>query len=360
MLKFRQYGLHPINLTVTLPLIGLLLFLYTENKDFFIISTGILFGFISILIHELGHVFAGSIPGAKLNFMSAGPILLIPNKQGKLKVTLNSDLSMMLGMESSYVPIKDITNENKILKKKLIPEFLGGPLANIVAIILCSLVRLLPINNQLLIDTTSYFIIINIAVFIATIFPLGEYTDGAKIVKLIRNQNIETFKLFNDYLNPNYKLTEKSAKNIEHQLEECPQLSNCLNIGIMLIRYQLQHHNYEHGLYVINKLIDKHTKEDGQIMQNLLHFHRALLLWASKSEIDEDTLIRLNNINYTYGRTFLNLAEAMLMYSKEDTNSTKYHKLVNDSKKWIYKIMDPCQEEIVAICVQSMQKQLCA
>ncbi|MGG4394264.1 M50 family metallopeptidase [Paenibacillus thiaminolyticus] len=358
MLKLKQFSLHPFMIMNIYPLILFLLFLWTKDETLFLVSTCVVLGFVSITIHELGHVFAGYVVGSKLHFMSAGPILLLPGKQGKFRVALNSDLDMMLGMVGSYIPSNQLSN--KVLQKKLIPVCLGGPLATLFAIVTGFLVRLMPIENGWLWDATSYFIILNIAIFISTAFPFSSYTDGGKILELIRGRNMEPYRIANQYLNPDFKLTAPAVNDCEQQLDETPQLSQCFQTGLMLIQSHSQNRNYERSLQIIDQLTSKLTKGDDPIMENLIYFYRGLLLWASKSDIDEDTLQRLKNINYTYTRSFCYLAEAMIHYA-EGHQTDKRQKLLQHSKKWLYKLMDHRQEDIFTHAIDSIQKnEMCA
>ncbi|WP_106769704.1 M50 family metallopeptidase [Paenibacillus faecalis] len=354
MLKLKQFFLHPLTITIIYPLILLLFFWWTKEDALFVVVTCYVLGFACITIHELGHVFGGYVVGSKLHFMSAGPILLLPGKQGKFRVALNSDPSMMFGMESSYIPSNNLSNE--VLQKKMIPLYLGGPLANLFAIGLSFLVRFMPIENDWLWDITSYFIILNIAIFLATAIPFGGYTDGAKIWELIRGRNMSFYRMYNQYLNPNFKLTAQAVNDdFEQQLNETPQLSKCYNLGLMLIHYHAQNLNYERALQIIDQLSSKLTKEDGPIMENLIYFYCGLLRWASKSDIDEDTLTRIKNINYTYGRSFCYLAEAIIQYAEGKQIDTQWRHLQH-SKKWLYQLMDHRQEEILIYAIDSIQK----
>ncbi|WCF07904.1 hypothetical protein NDS46_27165 [Paenibacillus thiaminolyticus] len=358
MLKFKQFSLHPFTLTIIYPIILFFLFLWTKEDTFLLVFTCSLLGFTCLTIHELGHVFADYVMGSKLHFMSAGPILLLPGKQGKFRVALNSDLYMMCGMASSYIPSNHLSN--KVLQKKLIPAYLGGPLANLFAIVTGFLVRLMPIENEWLWDATSYFIILNIAILIGTAFPFSSYTDGGKILELIRGQNMESYRLWNHHLNPNFTLTASTVNACEQQLDETPELSKSYHLGIMIIHYHTQNLNYERSLHIIDQLASKLTKGDGPIMENLIYFYRGLFLWASKSDIDEDTLKRLKNINYTYTRSFCYLAEAMIHYG-EGHQTDNRQKLLQHSKKWLYKIMDHRQEDIITYAIDSIQKnEMCA
>jgi hypothetical protein len=301
---------------------------------------------------------ASFIVGSKLHFMSAGPFLILPGKQRGLKVSLNSDTNMMFGLQSSYIPLEYLSD--KMLQKKMIPTYLGGPLINLVAIGIGYLLRLLPIENIWLWDTISYFIIINILLICATAIPFSSDTDGGNILQLIQKKNMWTYRIYNYYLNPNYKLASQDTVVLEQQLIITPKLNECYIIGIMLINEYTSKLSYERSLYVIDLLGSKLTKEDGPIFENLINFYRALILWVSKSEIDEDTLMRLKNINNTYGLTFFHLAEAMLMYAKEDTQSKRYVQLINDSQKSIHELMDHNQENILNNVIDSIQKEMCA
>lgn len=356
MLKFKQLSLHPLAFTTVYPLIAWLLFEWTKDSTLFVILICYVLGLVCITIHELGHMLAGYVAGMKLHFMSAGPLLLLPNKQGKIKVSMNSDLSMMLGMVSSYIP--STTLSDKELQQKMIPIYLGGPLANLLAIAAGFLIRLIPIGNVWLWDTTSYFIIINMALLFGTALPFGSYTDGANVSQLIRRKNMSLYREYNLYLNPDYKLNAQTTDDFEQRLSNIPQLSQCYNIGIMLIQYHTLHSNYEHSLRIIDQLISKLTKGDGLIMENLLYFYRGLLLWTSKQDIDQDTLMRLNNIDYAYGRTFCYLAKSMIDATKG--KQAYNHQHLEAAKQSVHKIMDHRQEDIVSYCIQSVQNEMCA
>lgn len=357
MSKFKQLASHPLTITIFYPFIVFLLFLWTKDNTLFVIFVCFILAITSITIHEIGHMLVALTVGSKLHFLSAGPILILPTPRGGLRFSVNADVNLMFGMMSSYIPTEHLS-EN-LLKKKMIPTYLGGPMANVIAIGICFLIRLMPIENDLLWDTTSYFIIINIALFIATALPMGSYTDGAKIVELIREKNISVYRTYNQYLNPSYKLSSQDVLALEKQLVEATQLTSCYNVGILLIQEYTYKQAYSQSLGVIDQLRSKLTKGDGPIMENLIYFYRGLLLWASKSEMDEDTLMRLKHINMAYGRSFCYLAKAMIQYS-EGNQPDQQQELLHQSKRWLHQLMDHRQEEIVANAIHSIQKEMCA
>ena len=357
MLKLKQFCLHPLTITILYPFIILLLFLWSKESTFFVIFISSVIGFLSITIHELGHLLVALSLGSKLHFMSAGPILILPTQSGGLRLSVNDDMNLMFGMMSSYIPNEHLSD--KLLTKKMIPTYLGGPLANLLAIGVCFLIRLMPIENDMLWDTTSYFIIINIALFLATAIPIGSYTDGAKIKELTRKKNMSVYRMYNQYLNPSYKLSSQDVLALEQQLNETIQLTSCYIVGILLIQEFNSKQAYSRSLNVIDQLISKLTKGDGPIMENLIYFYRGLLLWASKAEIDQDTVTRLKHINSAYGRSFCYLANAMIQYA-EGAQTSKQQELLHLSKKWLYQLIDHRQEDIVATAIHSIQKEMCA
>lgn len=357
MLKFKRFLLHPLNITISYPFALLLLFWWTKETSLLVIFICYVLGFASITIHEIGHMIAGFCVGSKLHFMSAGAILILPGKKKGLRIALNPDTDMMLGMESNYIPLENLTDET--IQKKMISTYLGGPIISLIMIGLGFLVRFMEIENAWLWDTISYFIIINIALFFATAIPFADYTDGSNILKLVRKQNIDLYRIHNQYLNPNYKLTSQKAILLEKQINETPQLAECYMLGIMLIHDYTSKLSFKRSLLVIEQLTNKLTKKDGLIMENLIYFYRGLLLLASKSDIDNDTLIRLKNINYTYGRSFCYLAKAMIYYT-EGIPISSQQQLLNDSKKWLYLLMDHRQEDIINSAIQTIQKEMCA
>ena len=357
MLKLKQFCLHPLTITILYPFIILLLFLWSKESTFFVIFISSVIGFLSITIHELGHLLVALSLGSKLHFMSAGPILILPTQSGGLRLSVNDDMNLMFGMMSSYIPNEHLSD--KLLTKKMIPTYLGGPLANLLAIGVCFLIRLMPIENDMLWDTTSYFIIINIALFLATAIPIGSDTDGAKIKELTRKKNMSVYRMYNQYLNPSYKLSSQDVLALEQQLNETIQLTSCYNVGILLIQEFNSKQAYSRSLNVIDQLISKLTKGDGPIMENLIYFYRGLLLWASKAEIDQDTVTRLKHINSAYGRSFCYLANAMIQYA-EGAQTSKQQELLHLSKKWLYQLIDHRQEDIVATAIHSIQKEMCA
>lgn len=357
MLRFKQFLLHPLNITVTYPIILLLMLGTTKDSSLFVIFICYVLGFASITLHEIGHMIAGFIVGSKLHFMSAGSILILPGKKRGFRVALNSDTDLMLGMESSYIPSEHLSDET--IQKKMIYTYLGGPITNLLAIGTGFIIRLMPIENAWLWDAISYFIIINVCLFFATVIPFGGYTDGANILKLIRKEDMEFYRNYHQYLNPDYKLTSQKVMELEQKINESPRVTDCYNFGIILIHEYTSKLSYECSFQVIEQLASKLTKEDGQIMENLIYFYRGLLLWTCKSDIDKDTLIRLRNINYIYGRSFHSLAKAMISYA-EGNQIQDQQELLNYSKRWLYLLMDHRQEDILNNAIQTIQKEMCA
>lgn len=149
-----------------------------DTTNFLALSLGLFF--ITIFIHELGHVVFGVLAGYRFHFMTVGPITIEHNE--RLKIVPNHSWAMFGGV-ASCMPI-DATN--KLMKKHLLYAA-GGPLFSIgTAIILLGL--------WLLTDASllAYAMTLHAAIFVATAVPVrmsgGLYSDGYICLMLIRGR----------------------------------------------------------------------------------------------------------------------------------------------------------------------------
>lgn len=142
------------------------------------------YSYISILIHELGHLVGALVSGFKLNFLTVARFILIREQHG---LKLRRMRKMSAGGLTSTVPM---SHHN--LKKKLMVFIAGGPIASFALFLLG--LCLLPFPNMVgqnpLLFAVVLFAGLNLYLAITNSLPLkvGFYTtDGYIMSSLARN-----------------------------------------------------------------------------------------------------------------------------------------------------------------------------
>ncbi|WP_431028846.1 site-2 protease family protein [Lysinibacillus sp. LZ02] len=141
---------------------------FAHTTNFFALSLGLFF--MTIFIHELGHVVFGLFAGYRFMYMTIGPFTI--EKSEKLKIVPNHSWAMFGGV-AYCMPI----STDHELTKKHMWYAAGGPLFSIGAAIL--LLGLWYLTDA---SILAYATTLHGAIFVATAVPMrmagGFYSDG--------------------------------------------------------------------------------------------------------------------------------------------------------------------------------------
>lgn len=144
--------------------------------------------FLSVTLHELGHIIFGSLQGFSFRSLSVGPLRLYRDNQ-RIKIGRSTGTKGLLGfaicLPHHYDNIED-------LKKKFAWYAFGGPAVSLLTAALALYVSLeltgSSIELILLKSIFWSFTAINFITFLLTIIPTGGggyYTDGARIYNIL-------------------------------------------------------------------------------------------------------------------------------------------------------------------------------
>ena len=211
---------------------------FADTTNFLALSLGLLF--MTIFIHELGHVVFGILAGYRFHYMTIGPLTI--EKNDKLKIVPNHNWTMFGGV-ASCSPI----NTDSELKKKHLLYAAGGPIFSL-GVALLSLVLWLLTDASILTSA----IIFNAAIFIATAVPTrmsgGLYSDGYIWLMLLRggknaDQYVATLLLAKELMSPKKPL-EWSKSFIEEAKGIAPSADNFL-AAYTVFYYELMANGFE-------------------------------------------------------------------------------------------------------------------
>jgi hypothetical protein len=152
--------------------------------------------FISAVLHELGHIFAGLIYGFKFYMLVVGPIGLKLDTDGKLKLYFEKNVSMWAGVGGTIPANTDSHEENLNIFSKIL---LAGPISSII----CGII-LLPIG----IWQENLFLFLGampLSMEIACLIPMRAgafYSDGGRWKRIhnpeTRDIEMAIFKISTD------------------------------------------------------------------------------------------------------------------------------------------------------------------
>ena len=189
-----------------------------------LIFDSILCYFISVIIHELGHIIVGLINGWKFYLLVVGPIGIKADEKGRIKLYLEKNIALWGGVGGT-LPCDANENNIKIWAKVLI----GGPLSSIVTGIIFLPAGIL-IENIILILIGAMSL--GIGIMCALPLPLKTgitYSDGKRWARLQKpgqeaDEEISLFKLTEneitggDFLNIDLKDIEPLVKSKETEI----------------------------------------------------------------------------------------------------------------------------------------------
>jgi hypothetical protein len=129
--------------------------------------------FLTLLIHELGHMIGGILTGSSLLQLTVGPFIVQRNHSWRLRMGFNNQWSHIGG-----ITMLQIDSRNEKFSQKTIATFLGGPLASFI------FSMFIFADGEFL----YYLGVFNLFIFVVTIVPYnfsGLFSDGFVIIKFL-------------------------------------------------------------------------------------------------------------------------------------------------------------------------------
>lgn len=144
------------------------------DKLIFIYISGPVFFYLTMVLHELGHMIFGYFTGFKLKILSLGFFQITREENDKLKISRSHKIP---GVMAFYAPVK-INKEDK----RLALMFSGGIISHLINIIIILILSLIfPKEKNILLSLG----LLNLGFLIVNANPRG-ITDGNKIREAIK------------------------------------------------------------------------------------------------------------------------------------------------------------------------------
>lgn len=229
--------------------------------------------FLTLFIHELGHVLFGIWSGYKFNFLTVGPLTI--EKTERLHMKPNDSWFLFGGVASCSPLSSDLTTIANQHKRFVA----GGPLFSIVATIIS-----LTLGLSMDIKFITYFGIFNFLIFLVTIFPYqGSIKSDGRVLLELSKKGKETeeflislllLKEMNSPIHP----TNWSEDLIEQAKTLQPTVDNVL-VGYILFYYTLINEDYKSASELIEPFKQLPiTKQNKYALQFITHIQQIDLI----------------------------------------------------------------------------------
>lgn len=281
-------------MAIPLAILILLSLSYALNlqETFLLCLQLIMYLFVFILLHELGHVMAGKFVGFEFEFLTFGPISILKNSNG-FKISENRDWNLIGGVTRSYLV------EKSNLRKRLIVYTVGGP-----AFSLLLATVFFTLNYFFAMDFLFYSFLFNFLLFIATVLPLGGETfatDGKSLLILLKEDNgtegyINNFLIINELLSVKkprfwdqnivkHLKYELNSNEIESQVKE--------KFHTLIYYYEMDVDKYGERLKALNQLMNENVTQN---LKEILYSSYIFFEYLDKKE----------NTNFFHLKTLFN------------------------------------------------------
>jgi len=140
--------------------------------------------FIVVGVHELGHVFAGRWQNFDFHGLTIGPFSWKPDAAGKIRFKWNTSLNLAGGLAIM------LPNGDERLRQRFMWFGAGGPIASVLLALLLYGFYLLAPDRSLGAGLLFVGALLSAAIFVATILPFragGFSSDGLRILTFARN-----------------------------------------------------------------------------------------------------------------------------------------------------------------------------
>jgi len=185
-----------------------------------VVITTIMSGFLSLLIHELGHVLTAKREGFTFGFFCAGPFKIYADKS-KIKLTISKNLYEWSGMAMMSVDDAEL-----LVKSKFLKYLIGGSKLSLVCSLISMIFSFIAFYFHMLEIAVILLIfgVMNLSIFFATAIPLKKrmglfYTDGRRYLDVKKENNtgiceFAAWKLMNNDLSKNELLLVHEIKDL--------------------------------------------------------------------------------------------------------------------------------------------------
>ncbi|HGO4018604.1 TPA: M50 family metallopeptidase [Staphylococcus aureus] len=277
----------------------------SKNDTLILISNLILVSILVVIIHELGHFIIGKIQGMSLFMISLVSVIFIKNK-----FHFSFPVFLALGATNMY---KDNWKEG-LKVDKLMWYALGGPIFNVLTIVIICLLKL--IFESFYLDT---FLVLNIVVLLVTSLPFIKCNDGYNFLELLMKKENSNF--YKSYLSNSIYMSK--TLNIYNHQELFFKISDTFTWNVV----------YLNGV-VTGEVMKMSMKQayNNKYEQNIIDLYLVGLGIKSEQEMNFDS------ISPVYGKCLYYLK--LYMNNKEE----KYLNLVSEH---IHELLDTNQINIV-------------
>ncbi len=317
-------------------LVGVLLVLtgisyVPTREDMTLIGSLLLAGWLSIAIHELGHVIFGKWSGFEFGFFTVGP-LQFEQKTNGVKLKENKRWLYVGGVAMMIPP--------KVKKETLLQKWgvfvAGGPILTFMA----------GIVSILFYEWSSYefflfHAIMNGGILFATIVPLKTSmpTDGYVLLTLIK-KNEEASKLMDDLLIMKELLGRKHPLDWEQDFIQKAKQKEAtienMQYGLMSYYYEIEQHGFQSAAEAMAPYREiPITKQNKSLLGFLIHMDQLSHYLQEDVEIEEivhlqKSLSSIEPVSYYRGKAIIahlkNNQEEKLKYL------TKVKKVINENE----------------------------
>lgn len=220
------------------------------DKDIIVFIGMVVLLWVSITIHELGHIIFGIKSGFKFDCFITG-FIKIENTSNGIEFKENTNWSSIGGMTIMTPPL---VSKEELLNKQIIYS-LGGPVLSVLFFLIS--ISLYYVYGHI---TLLYFSLVNGVIFLATIIPSGKGvmgSDGYFILSILKSSQ-EALNLAEDILVSRELLSNKKPNewNLECIQFNQKKLENIDSImyATMLYYYEIENNGFQHAKKVVNDL----------------------------------------------------------------------------------------------------------
>ncbi|WP_175638432.1 site-2 protease family protein [Metabacillus schmidteae] len=277
----------PLGLTI---IIAILIFLFNFTKyatmaNFMGLTLVLLF--ITLLIHELGHVLFGIWSGYRFNYLTVGPLTIENTDHLHIKV---NDIWLLVGGVASCSPL---SSDLKSIAKQHKRFVAGGPIFSIITASIS-----LILGTSMGIHFFTYFGIFNLVIFFATILPYqGAIKSDGRVLLELSKQGKQTeeflislllMKEMNSPIHP----TDWSLELIEKAKTLQPSVDNVM-VGYILFYYTLIKEGYKNASALLEPFKKLPVTKQNQIaLQFINHIQQIDLI--IEGNYDEERINELH------------------------------------------------------------------
>ncbi|PRT15286.1 M50 family metallopeptidase [Bacillus wiedmannii] len=223
---------------------------------------------IAITIHELGHIIFGRIVGFEFVYFITGPIKIEKTQKG-ITLKENKNWESVGGIAKMKPPIVKLEE----MRHRQILYSAGGPIFSF----LFSFIGIFLYNeiNQVIL---LYFSLLNAAIFIVTIIPIGKRTDGYSIFSLLRNneksiKRLEDMLIYTELIS-NKEPSEWNKEYIELARKKATNIDNVM-CAMMVYYVEIE----QHGFQSARKKLDGYTtipitKQNSKLLAIFIHMQQ--------------------------------------------------------------------------------------